>query len=96
MAAPTPTNDTFNFLQILGMNDSMIEDTKMLILLAIHDYPNDDYKKATFIMNKFQEKYGGFWTCCFYKNGQISTNYFDFWVHLTYKDYRISIWKSSR
>ncbi len=86
----------FTFTHTIGMNDSMIEDTKMIILFAFHDYPNDDYKKATFIKNKFEEKYGGNWSCLIFKNAQLASSYYDIFVDLNYKDYGIKIWKSSR
>lgn len=95
MAAPTPTNDTFKFTQIIGMNQQMIEYAKMTILFAFHDYPESDYDKAVFVKDKFKEKYGGIWTCCFIKNGQIGTDYFEYWAHIEYNNYGISIWKSS-
>ena len=95
MAAPTPTKDSIKVINIIGMNDSMIEYTKMTILLAFHDYPQNDYDKAVFIKNKFGEKYGGFWSCVIYKNANIASRYFNFYVRINYKDYGISIWKSS-
>ena len=96
MAAPTPTNESFTFKNIIGMNDSMIEYTKMTILLAFHDYPQNDYDKVTFIMKKFEEKYGGFWSCCIFKKGNLSSHYSDFFVRINYKDYQINIWKLNK
>ncbi len=96
MAAPTPTKDSVKVINIIGMNDSMIEYTKMTILLAFHDYPNDDYDKAVFIKNKLGEKYRGFWSCVIYKNAKLASQYFDFYVNMNYKDYGIIIWKSSK
>ena len=95
MAAPTSTNDIFNFIHKNGMNDSMIEFTKMTILLAFHDYPQSDYDKAIFIKEKFKEKYGGIWSCGVIKNGQIGTEYFTYFIHVKYGGYGITIWKSS-
>ena len=95
MAAPTPTEDTLNFTRKIGINDSMIDRTKMIILLAFHDYPQSDYDKAIFIKEKFKEKYGGIWSCGIIKNGEIGAEYFKYFIHVEYGGYRITIWKSS-
>ena len=95
MAAPTPTNDNLNFIHKIGMNDSMIEFTKMNILYAIYSHPNDDYEKANFVSTKFMEKYGGYWSCCFLVKGGLKMFFFDYNIRVEYKDYAIYIWKSS-
>jgi len=95
MAAPIPTTYTFNFVQKIGINDSMIEFTKMVILLAFHDYPKNDYDKANFIMNKFKEKYGGIWSCGVMKGGDVCSEFFDYCILVKYGGYDIKIWKTS-
>jgi hypothetical protein len=95
MEAPSATSDTFNFVHKIGINDSMIEFTKMIILLAFHDYPQSDSVKAEFIKNKFIEKYGGKWTCCVILKGKISSEYYNYYIQVKHKGYDIIIWKSS-
>ena len=95
MAAPSATSDTFNFVHKIGINDSMIEFTKMVILLAFHDYPQSDYDKAEFIRNKFIEKYGGKWICCVIIKGEISAEYYQYYIQVKHKGYNFNIWKTS-
>ena len=96
MAAPTPTNEKLDFIELKGTNDSMIEFTKMTILLAIYSYPNNNYDKANFISTKFMEKYGGYWSCCFMVEGGLKMFYFDYNIRVRYKNYGIYIWQSSK
>ncbi len=103
MEAPTPISkiNSFEISQKYGeVDDSMIEYAKMTILYATNEFPNndgyiDDYKKANFVREKFNEKYRNYWSCCFSKSSQISSTYFNHWICLKYKDYVITIWKSS-
>ena len=100
-SAPLSNNRCdFEIEKNVGFDKSMIEYAKMTILYATNEFPNndgyiDDYKKANFVREKFNEKYRKYWSCCFSKSSQISSTYFNHWICLKYKDYVITIWKSS-
>ena len=72
-----------------------LEYEKMAILLAIDEFPDpeNDWKKANKVAQKFEEKYGGCWCVSFIKNGDVRFIYNDIYMKLTYKDYNIKIGK---
>ena len=81
----------------IGADDSMIDFAKMTILLAFHEYPinddNNDRKRADLLKQKFNEKYGKYWSVLFLVRGNISTNYITYFIDVHYNGYYISIWK---
>ena len=90
---PAP-NSGFNFEEVIGADEKMIEYSKMVVLLAINEFPNDDYKKCELVSIKFEEKYGGCWGCSFLKNGDTCYVYQDYFIKLRYNDYIIKILKT--
>ena len=92
-------NSTFKYYEVIGFDESMKDFAKMTILLAFNEYPNDgdpnDFKRANLVKTKFEDKFGKVWTCAFIKNGDFCTTYVKYFIEIEYKDYNISIWKSS-
>ncbi len=87
----------FIFAKCVGADKSMKDYTKMTILLAMKEYPNDYSKKVGLILEKFEEKYGGHWSCAFMKidGGSCGLYYYDYFINLKYGDYKICIAKTS-
>ena len=57
------------------VDQSMKDYAKTTILSSIEKYPSNDYNKCALIKEKFEEKYGGVWGCCYFKEGDcIITN----------------------
>ena len=91
MDSAPPSNSKFNFIKVEGTNYSMLEYAKMAILLALYEYPEDDWKKANKVAQKFEENYGGYWCASFIKNGDVRFIYNDIYIKLSNKDYIIKI-----
>ena len=87
----------FIFLKCIGANESMKDYAKMAILLAMKEYPDDYEKKNELIAEKFEEKYGDYWSCSFMKfnEGSALYRYFDYFLKIKYGDYKIYIVKTS-
>ena len=88
------SKSNFIFEKVVGADNSMIEYAKMTILLAIEEYPDDDWKKSDFVAGKFEEKYGNEWVASFIKDGDYRFWYHDYYIKLKYKDYKIKIGKT--
>ena len=88
------SSSDFIFEEEIGADESMKDYAKMAILLAINNYPEDDHQKCRLIMEKFEEKYNGYWSCSFIKIGDSSTYYQDYYLKIRYKDYTIKISKN--
>ena len=67
--------------------------SKMAILFAMNEYPEDYHKKCLLIEEKFEEKYKGFWNCSVIKDGDASFYYHDFYMKIKYGNYTIKICK---
>ena len=93
MDSAPPSKSSFNFIKVEGTDDSMLEFAKMVILLVLDDYPEpeNDWRKANKVAQKFEEKYGGYWCASFIKNGDVRFIYDDIYIKLSYKDYNIKI-----
>ena len=91
MDSAPPSKSSFNFIKVEEADKSMLEYAKMAILLALEDFPEDDWKKANKVAQKFEEKYGGYWCASFIKNGDVRFIYKDIYIKLSYKDYIIKI-----
>ena len=88
-------DSNFNFKHKIGLNDSMIEFTKMCILLSMSEFPKNRYEEAKLIKNKFDEKYSGSWNCVIYKigNGDQYSNYHTYFINVDYQGNTFIIWK---
>ena len=86
----------FIFEKNTGADESMKDYAKMTILLAMQEYPDDDIKKSFLIMDKFEEKYEGFWSCSFVKDGGTAFHYFDVFMGIKYGGYKITIAKTGK
>ena len=91
MDSAPPLKSSFNLIKEEGTDNSIIEYAKMAILLAIDEFPEDDWRKANKVAQKFEEKYGGYWCASFIKNGDVRFIYNDIYIKLRYKDYIIKI-----
>ena len=91
MDSAPPLKSSFNLIKEEGTDNSIIEYAKMAILLAIDEFPEDDWRKANKVAQKFEEKYGGYWCASFIKNGDVRFIYNDIYIKLSYKDYIIKI-----
>ena len=91
------SGSNFKYEKLEGADDKMVEFSKMAILLAFEEYPNDDdtWKRAGLVREKFEEKYGGEWLVSLIKNGDVNFWYRRFYLKLKYKDYNIKIGKTS-
>ena len=85
----------FIFEKEIGFDSSMKEYAKIVILQAIKEYPFDEHGKCIFVSEKFEESYGGNWSCSFIKSGDSSVIYYDFYGKIKYGDYSIKIAKTS-
>ena len=87
------------FKHKIGADDSMVEFVKMTILLAFHEYPinneDNDYERAHLVKEKFNEKYGNYWSAAFIIRGKgnIDSSYNTYYIKVHYNGYVISIWK---
>ena len=72
-------------------NDEMKEYAEMNILYAMKKYPDDDCEKCKIVENKFEEKYGGYWTDSFIKNGNMINVYYNYFIKVKYGEYLIKI-----
>ncbi len=77
-------------------DESMKEFAEMTILLALQKFPNDDYKKCEFVVNKFGEKYGGEWGVSFFKNGDSAYWYRGNYIKVRFAGYLIKILQTSK
>ena len=100
-SAPAPSQkenlkSNFIFEKIDGPNKSMKEFAKMVILLALEEYPNpeNDWDKCLLVSQKFSEKYGGKWCASFIKEGDCTIWYDGYYFKIKYKDYTIKIGKT--
>ena len=91
MDSAPPLKSSFNLIKEEGTDNSIIEYAKMAILLAIDEFPDDDWRKANKVAQKFEENYGGYWCVSFIKNGDVRFIYNDIYIKLRYKDYIIKI-----
>ena len=84
----------FIFIREVGSIDESMKDyAKMAILFAINKYPEDDYQKCLLVIEKFKEKYKGFWNCSFIKDGDSATYYNDYFMKIKYFNFIIKISK---
>ena len=72
-------------------NDEMKEYAEMTILYAIQKYPDNDYEKCKIVSDKFEEKYGGYWTVSFIKIGDMINAYNNYFIKVKYGEYIIKI-----
>ena len=88
----------FIFLKCLGADESMKDYAKMAILLSMQEYPDEYEKKIDVILDKFEEKYGGHWSCSFMKidGGASGFYHMGYFMKIQYGDYKISIAKTSK
>ena len=91
MDSAPPSNSDFIIIKEEGTDDSMLEFAKMVILLVLQEFPDDDWKKANKVAQKFEGNYGGYWCVSFIKNGDVRFIYDDIYIKLSYKDYIIKI-----
>ena len=93
MDSAPPSKSSFKFIKVEGTDNSMLEYVKMVILLAVDEFPEpeNDWKKANKVAQKFEEEYGGYWCVSFIKNGNVRFIYDDIYMKLSYKDYNIKI-----
>ena len=93
MDSAPPSKSSFKFIKVEGTDNSMLEYAKMVILLAVDELPEpeNDWKKANKVAQKFEEEYGGYWCVSFIKNGDVRFIYDDIYMKLSYKDYNIKI-----
>ena len=85
----------FIFLKCKGADEQMQEFAKMIILLAMQEYPDDDEKKSELIASKFDEKYGNHWSVSFIKEGGSSFLSYKYSIKIQYKGYKIKIAQTS-
>ena len=86
----------FIFAKCEGADESMKEFAKMVILLVMTEYQNeDDVKKSIIIRNKFEEKYGNDWCVSIVKEGGTSFRYYGYFMGIKFKDYKITIGRTS-
>ena len=86
----------FIFEKVIGFDESMKDFAKMVILLAMKEYHDNDDEKCTLISAKFEERYGGFWSCSLNKIGCGSSifYYFGYFIRIKYDNYLIRIAKT--
>ena len=95
---PYNSSSQFIFETVVGADESMKDFAKMVILLALKEYPDNDCynnNKCLLIVNKFHEHYGGYWCCSFFKEGESIFNYIDYFIRIRYDNYIIKIAKTS-
>ena len=68
----------FIFLKCLGADESMKDYAKMAILFALQEHPNDYPEMCRIIAHKFDEKYGGYWSCSIAKEGGSCFRCYDY------------------
>ena len=87
----------FKFHDITIADESMKDYAKMTILLALKEYPDDNPEQCRLIRKKFENQYGGDWTCCKFKIGLggISYEYHNNILVILYGDYKFNIYKTS-
>ena len=95
MDAPTPYIKQFEFVNLIGTDQNMVDYAKMTILLAFNEYPYDDFEKCRLIVCKFQEKYGSNWSCSVIENGSQFCFFYSCFLEINYENYKIFIWKSA-
>ena len=92
----TNSSPQFIFLKSDGADESMKDYAKMAILFALQEHPNDYPEMCRIIAFKFDEKYGGYWSCSFFKEGGGSCfRYYDYFLKILYGNYTIYIAKTS-
>ena len=86
------SSSQFTFLDTFQIDESMQDFSKMAILLAFQECPDDGGKMCALIKSKFEERYGGKWLCCIYKDGYGNIS-FDCYaaISIKYLGYKISI-----
>lgn len=94
MESAPPSNTNFIIEKSTISDKSMIEFAKMTILLAMQEYPDDDWKKCQLVCSKFEQKYGNNWCVSFIKNGEMTCVCYDF-MKIRFKDYIIKIGRIS-
>ena len=85
----------FEFGEDTVADESMKDYSKMAILLALQEYPDDNPEQCRFIRKKFENQYGGIWICCKYKIGLggISYRYYNNSLIILYGDFKFLIFK---
>ena len=71
---------------------------KMVILLAMKEYPgidHDNCPKARFIVNKFIERYKGVWGCCLFKEGEAMIYVVYYSIEIKYGNYIFHLFKTA-
>ena len=89
------SSNDFIFEKCKGADEQMKEFSKMIILLAMQEYPDDDEKKSEFIASKFDGKYGNHWSVSFIKEGGSSFLSYKYSIKILYKGYKIKIAQTS-
>ena len=88
----------FIFLKCFGADESMKDYAKMTILLAFQENSDDYDEIVGLIVDKFEERYGGHWSCSLMKKGEGASCFgtVGYFIKLKYGDYKISIAKTNR
>ena len=85
----------FKFENCVGFDNSMKEFAQMTILLALKQYPKDDHEKCLLVIKHFEERYGGYWSCSFIKDGDCANHCLNYYVKIKYYNYTIKITKTN-
>ena len=91
---PNKFSSEFIFETVIGADESMKDFAKMVILLAMKEYPDidtDNYPKCKLIVNKFKERYGGNWSASFFKEGESIFSHLGCFIKIKYGNYIIKI-----
>ena len=85
----------FELLSNLGADDSMIDYTKMAILLSFQKQYDTAYKKYEIIRKKFENEYGGIWAVCLFQNclSDVSACYKEYCLIVKYNGIYFKIFK---
>ena len=90
-------NDSSQFIfERIDHGDELMKDfSKMVILLALKEHPNNYDDMSELIVTKFQNQYGGRWSCCFVKIGYGGGAFLApgslYYIKIKYGNYMIKI-----
>ena len=91
------SSSQFIFEKVKGADESMKDFAKMVILLGMKEYPDNDGDKCNLILDKFEEHYEGHWSCSIIKNeyGESAFYQVGYFMRIKYGNYIIKIAKTS-